>query len=243
MFSTTTSTRVSALTTTRGGDDGWRYIGHTRSVAVAAFGGRRVDGVENENELKMVTMLKRTPREVRRRQRRVVTVNAVAVIPEAAFTIATASVMPLYAAMIAFPRSEKVFKLVSSKSTFWLLGACYLAAAYASFTSTDVFEAVRRVIMNPGEGILHKSVSLVSGFLATAETASSAWVHLLALDLFVARFVYMDSAQWSASVGDLVARVPVRHSLVLCCMFGPLGLMSHAVTRWFWNMFVTTDIV
>ena len=188
-------------------------------------------------------IMKRTPRETRRRQRRVVTVNAVAVIPEAAFTIATASVMPLYAAMIAFPRSEKVFKLVSSKSTFWLLGACYLAAAYASFTSTDVFEAVRRVIMNPGEGMLHKSVSLVSGFLATAETASSAWVHLLALDLFVARFVYMDSAQWSASVGDLVARVPVRHSLVLCCMFGPLGLMSHAVTRWFWNTFVTTDIV
>jgi len=55
--------------------------------------------------------------------------------------------------------------------------------------------------------------------------------------------VYMDSARWSASVGDLVARIPVRHSLVLCCMFGPLGLMSHAVTRWFWNTFVTTDIV
>jgi hypothetical protein len=238
MFSTTTSTRVSPLRTTRGGDDGRRYFGRARSVAVAAFGGGRcVDGVEN----KMI--MKRTPRETRRRHRRVVTVNAVAVIPEAAFTIATASVMPLYAAMIAFPRSEKVFKLVSSKSTFWLLGACYLAAAYASFTSTDVFEAVRRVIMNPGEGMLHKSVSLVSGFLATAETASSAWVHLLALDLFVARFVYMDSAQWSASVGDLVARVPVRHSLVLCCMFGPLGLMSHAVTRWFWNTFVTTDIV
>ena len=243
MFST--KARVSPLTTTttRGGHGGRRYVGLTRSVAVVAaatLGGRRVDGVEKKKL--MITMLKRTPREVRR-QRRVVTVNAVAVIPEVAFTIATASVMPLYAAMIAFPRSEKVFKLVSSKKTFWLLGACYLAAAYASFTSTDVFEAVRRVIMNPGEGMLNKSVSLVSGFLATAETASSAWVHLLALDLFVARFVYMDSAQWSASVGDLVARVPVRHSLVLCCMFGPLGLMSHAVTRWFWNMFVTTDIV
>jgi hypothetical protein len=203
-----------------------------------------VDGVEKKKKMMMMITTQRTPREARRqRQRGVVAVNAVAVIPEAAFTIATTSVMPLYAAMIAFPRSEKVFKLVSSKSTFWLLGACYLAAAYASFTSTDVFEAVRRVIMNPGEGMLNKSVSLLSGFLATAETASSAWVHLLALDLFVARFVYMDSARWSASVGDLVARIPVRHSLVLCCMFGPLGLMSHAVTRWFWNTFVTTDIV
>lgn len=124
------------------------------------------------------------------------------------------------------------------------MGACYLCAAYASFMSADVFDLVRNVLRDFGRGgMVAQFVTLVSEFMATAETAASAWVHLVALDLFVARFVYLDAAKYSASEGDLVAPVPVRHSLVLCCMFGPLGLMSHAITRWFWNTFVVVDVV
>lgn len=165
-------------------------------------------------------------------------------IPETTFAIATACVMPLYALMIAKPRSRRVAALVESKGTFWILGACYLCAAYASFMSADVFDLVRNVLGDFGRGgMVAQFVTLVSEFMATAETAASAWVHLVALDLFVARFVYLDAAKYSASEGDLVAPVPVRHSLVLCCMFGPLGLMSHAITRWFWNTFVVVDVV
>jgi hypothetical protein len=26
--------------------------------------------------------------------------------------------------------------------------------------------------------------------------------------------------------------IPTGHSVALCCMFGPLGVLSHLVTRW-----------
>lgn len=162
---------------------------------------------------------------------------------EAVFAIATAMVVPTYCVMIARPNSRRVLAAVESRAIFWALGALYAHAAWKSLQSADVFEAARGVLMNSNEGVVSRFVTLVSEFLATAETATSAWVHLLSLDLFVARFVYVDGAKYSASVGDLAARVPVRHSLILCMMFGPLGLMSHAVTRWIWNTFVTTDVI
>lgn len=162
---------------------------------------------------------------------------------EHAFTLATGMVMPLYALMIARPRSRRVLALMESKAVFAALGALYAYAASASLASAHVLDAARMVLENTSEGVVSRFVTLVSEFLATAETATSAWVHLLSLDLFVARFVLLDGAKYSSSVGDLAARVPIRHSLVLCCMFGPLGLMSHAITRWVWNTFVTTDVI
>lgn len=162
--------------------------------------------------------------------------NALAT-PDVAFAVSNAVVMPIYAAMIAFPRSRNVKALIEAKTTFWVLAACYGAAAFASLASADVFAAVQEAIRTPGQGAIAKSVTLLCGFLATPQTAASAWVHLVSLDLFVARFVYLDGA------GDgKRAPVPVRHSLVLCCMFGPIGLMSHAVTSAVWNAFVTRDV-
>ncbi|KAL4427483.1 hypothetical protein ABPG77_000772 [Micractinium sp. CCAP 211/92] len=53
-------------------------------------------------------------------------------------------------------------------------------------------------------------------------TAASLWVHLLAVNLFAARDMYLQ--------GD-VEGVPTSHSILLCMAIAPLGLLSHAVTR------------
>lgn len=53
-------------------------------------------------------------------------------------------------------------------------------------------------------------------------TAASLWVHLLAVNLFAARDLYLQ--------GDLEG-VPTWHSILLCMTLGPLGLLSHALTR------------
>lgn len=45
---------------------------------------------------------------------------------------------------------------------------------------------------------------------------SLTWVHLLALDLFAARYVFLDS---------LKKGVEHRLSVLLCFMFGPLGIL------------------
>lgn len=49
---------------------------------------------------------------------------------------------------------------------------------------------------------------------------SLAWVHLLCLDLFTARYVFLDC---------LKVGVEHRLSVVLCFMFGPLGLLRYAM--------------
>jgi hypothetical protein len=54
-------------------------------------------------------------------------------------------------------------------------------------------------------------------------------MHLLSLDLFVARHVYLDA---------LTENVPSQHSLVLCCMFGPCGFLAHALTKAAWKKWV-----
>ena len=35
----------------------------------------------------------------------------------------------------------------------------------------------------------------------------------------------------SVFLDALAADVPARHSLVLCCMFGPCGFLAHALTK------------
>mmetsp|Transcript_14324 Transcript_14324/g.22215 ORF Transcript_14324/g.22215 Transcript_14324/m.22215 type:complete len:123 (-) Transcript_14324:228-596(-) len=53
-------------------------------------------------------------------------------------------------------------------------------------------------------------------------TMAAGWSHYLAFDLFVGRWVWIDG---------LRNRVFTSHSVFLCLMFGPLGLLSHLATR------------
>ena len=58
--------------------------------------------------------------------------------------------------------------------------------------------------------------------------SAAAWAHLLAIDLVQARWILVDGA---------AGGVPTRHSVALTLMAGPLGLVSHALTRaaWAWR--------
>lgn len=49
------------------------------------------------------------------------------------------------------------------------------------------------------------------------------WVHFIVADLFVGRWIYWEGQQTG---------VWTIHSLVLCLFAGPLGLLSHLITRW-----------
>lgn len=52
-------------------------------------------------------------------------------------------------------------------------------------------------------------------------TAASAWVHLLTVNAFSGRHIFLDG---------LRRRLPVAHSLALSLLAGPLGLACHLVT-------------
>lgn len=80
-------------------------------------------------------------------------------------------------------------------------------------------------------------------------TVSSAWVHLLTADLLVAISIYRECISKSPlraqaanklssntnnkmnSNDNSMVAIPHRHSVMLCLLFGPLGYLSHVITK------------
>ena len=147
-----------------------------------------------------------------------------AALPETVFSIGTVAVLPLYGAMIGAPKAEWTQRFMRSAAPFAFMGALYFVAMLATAQSP----AVRALLSTFVSGVTTSGdfignwLTFVSGCFGTAETAAAAWMHLLSLDLFVARHVFLDA---------LAADVPAQHSLVLCCMFGPCGFLAHALTK------------
>jgi hypothetical protein len=57
---------------------------------------------------------------------------------------------------------------------------------------------------------------------ASKMTVASAWIHLLAVDLFAARQVYHDGIK---------NNIETRHSVSLCLLFCPIGIATHVLTK------------
>eukprot|EP00793_Prasinoderma_coloniale_P004954 PRCOL_00000715-RA len=135
---------------------------------------------------------------------------AAPLLAEPVFGAATLAVMPLYTLMLAAPRWALTRSLMSGVLPFALMGAAYAALVVEMALNGSV-------LANMSWWGLKGLASNMSAPLSLSAT----WVHLLTLDLFVARAVYLDG---------LARGVPTRHSLVLCMMFGPLGYLLHYAT-------------
>jgi hypothetical protein len=160
------------------------------------------------------------------------------VLTDVLFTTGTVMVMPFYALMVAKPSSRITRKLMESKMLWLVLGVLYVVAAYLSLNSEDVVRALLNAFKHQNnslgitnnsatslvvEPFLSRCLTLFSSFMSTSETACASWLHLISLDVFLARGVFLDAVEWGT---------PCRHSILLCCMFGPLGVLSHAITRY-----------
>ena len=136
--------------------------------------------------------------------------------PDALFSLASFAVMPLYGLMICRPKA-RLTRLLLNSDTLWLgLAALYCAALVQSWRS-DTLALMFSLTPLPQ---LPQLGNIAAMFTRPAAAAAT-WVHLLSLDLFVARGIFSDAA---------AKRVPCAHSLVLCMMFGPSGLLCHAAT-------------
>ena len=151
-----------------------------------------------------------------------------AALPETIFSVGTVAVLPLYGMMIGAPRAAVSRRVMSSSAPFAVMGCLYAAAFWCAVQSADaraLWTAFTSACAG-GVDVAAHVLTLVSGILGTAETAATAWLHLLSLDLFVARGVYLDA---------VANGVPAAHSLTLCCMFGPCGYLAHALTKALWR--------
>ena len=127
------------------------------------------------------------------------------------FTLAALPVVPLWLLMIFAPRWSWTVRIVSQPWAYAPLGV-----VYAVLVLTRLGEVARIVVVDP-------RLDTVAPLLATPAGATIAWVHFLAFDVFVGRWIYLDAR--SREVHP-VAMAPI---LLLTFLFGPMGLLSYLV--------------
>lgn len=121
-------------------------------------------------------------------------------------------VMPLWLLMIVLPRWRVTVAIV--RSPLVVLPAALLYTALILPGLLEVLPALARPELGP-----------IAALLGTPTGATIAWVHFLAFDVFVGRWVFLDARERGLSPW-LVSPV-----LALVLMVGPLGLATYLGLR------------
>ena len=128
------------------------------------------------------------------------------------FRLSNVLVLPFWAVMILLPRWRWTARIVRSA-----IGSVVPAALYAALVLPrlgEIWPAVSRPTLNG-----------VMTLLGSPAGATIAWVHFLAFDLFVGRWIYLDSQERGLSAW-LMAPI-----LFLTLMLGPVGLLFYLIVR------------
>lgn len=128
-----------------------------------------------------------------------------------AFSLAALPVAPLWLLMIAAPTWSWTQRIVAQPWSF-----APLALVYA-------------VLVLPRLGVLLPELARpelggIAELLATPAGATIAWVHFLAFDAFVGRWIYLDSRERGRHP---LVMAPI---MVLVLMLGPLGFLLYLLT-------------
>ncbi|KAG1330631.1 protein ABA DEFICIENT 4, chloroplastic [Cocos nucifera] len=136
-------------------------------------------------------------------------------IANGAFTWGTVAVLPFYALMVLAPNARLTRRLTDSSAPYVILGVLYAYLLSLSWTP----DTLR--MMFAGKYWLPELPGIAKMF-TNEMTLASAWIHLLAVDLFAARQVFHDGIK---------NEVETRHSVSLCLFFCPIGIATHAITK------------
>ncbi|MEU8240491.1 ABA4-like family protein [Actinoplanes missouriensis] len=128
------------------------------------------------------------------------------------FGLTFALAAPFWALMILLPRWSWTVRVVSSP-----LIVLPVVAIYALLV-IPAFGEVLPAVANP-------TLDGVTALLGTPSGAAAGWAHMIAFDLFVGRWSYLDSRE--RGISPLVM-APV---LVLTILLGPLGLAAYLAIR------------
>lgn len=128
------------------------------------------------------------------------------------FSASSLLVMPFWLLMIVAPRWRVTIKVMGSPLV--ALPAALLYAALVIPRMADALPALAR-----------PELPVIAALLGTPEGATVGWVHFLAFDLFVGRWIYLDARTHRRSAWI------VSPILALTLMFGPLGLATYLGLR------------
>ncbi|KAM7267826.1 hypothetical protein ACFE04_009992 [Oxalis oulophora] len=136
-------------------------------------------------------------------------------IASSVFTLGTVAVLPFYTVMVFAPKAELTKKFMESSIPYVVLGFLYAYLLYLSWTPDTLrmmFASQYWLPELPG----------IAKMFSNEMTLASAWIHLLAVDLFAARQVFYDGME---------NEVETRHSVSLCLLFCPIGIVTHVITK------------
>jgi len=133
---------------------------------------------------------------------------------ETIFQLSSLLVMPFWFLMAFVPTWKGSKRIISSA---WI--AAPAAILYTILVIPGI-QAILPQVMNP-------ELSAIATSLGTAEGATIAWVHFLAFDLFVGRWVYLDSRKYN--INPFVMFPFIFFTLML----GPIGFLSYLILRLF----------
>ncbi|KAJ0962717.1 hypothetical protein J5N97_027839 [Dioscorea zingiberensis] len=132
-----------------------------------------------------------------------------------AFTWGTIAVLPFYTLMVLAPNTDLTRRSMESSIPYVLLGVLYAYLLYLSWTPDTLRAMFASKYWLP-------ELPAIARMFSNEMTVSSAWIHLLAVDLFAARQVFHDG---------LKNKIETRHSVSLCLLFCPVGIATHVITK------------
>jgi Domain of unknown function (DUF4281) len=128
------------------------------------------------------------------------------------FRLSNLLVLPFWALMILLPRWRWTVRILRSPLVSAAPALVYAALVLPRLGA--IFPAVAR-----------PTLAGVAALLGTPEGATISWVHFLAFDLFIGRWIFLDSQERRLSA---LLTAPV---LFLTLMLGPLGFLIYLVLR------------
>jgi Domain of unknown function (DUF4281) len=131
---------------------------------------------------------------------------------ETLFKLSSLAVLPFWGLMIFLPRWRVTGRLLSSPLVSALPALCYTALVIPRFA--EIWQAVSSPEL-PG----------IAALLATPLGAMIGWLHFLAFDLFVGRWIYLESRKRRITAWIIS---PV---LFLTLMLGPCGFLLYLIVR------------
>lgn len=140
---------------------------------------------------------------------------------EQLFQLANVLVVPFWLLMILLPFWSWTKRIIASP---WIVAPA--ALLYVSLILPD-FVSLLAQLASP-------QLLAIAALLGTPAGATVAWAHFVAFDLFVGRWVYLDSRERGITAW-LVSPI-----LFFVLMFGPLGLLLYLLVRRFASRTVTT---
>lgn len=126
--------------------------------------------------------------------------------------------VPVYAILLACPKSSIIYRIVTSHAVPFALCAGWMAAV--GVAASDISQVPQ--VVQQATGAMHSGITAISQVFMEKWFTAIAWLNLLMLDFLMAREIALDAVDRGIVAG---------HSVILCFMCGPIGYLSHLLTK------------